>query len=82
MGRYVGRKHRKPNGQRFKEHIGYGAKSTYALHLSHWAQDFPYLELTCHYAQYQEGTAQNLLQALEDALWEKKTPMFGRKGSK
>lgn len=68
--------------KRFKEHIGYGAKTTYALHLSHWAQDFPLLELALHYAQYQEGTSQDLLQALEDALWEKKMPMFGRKGSK
>lgn len=68
--------------KRFREHIGYGAKTTYALHLSHWAQDFPDLELIWHYAQYQEGTSQDLLQALEDTLWEKKMPMFGRKGSK
>jgi len=68
--------------KRFKEHIGYGAKSTYALHLSHWAQDFPLLELSLHYAQYREGTPQDLLQSLEDALWEQRNPMFGRKGSK
>jgi hypothetical protein len=68
--------------KRYKEHIGYGAKATYALHLAHWAQDFPSLQLTLAYAEYQQGTEQDLLQALEDALWEKLQPMFGRQGSK
>lgn len=68
--------------KRYKEHIGCGAKATYALQLRHWAQDFPSLQLTLAYAEYHQGTEQDLLQALEDALWEKLKPMFGRQGSK
>jgi hypothetical protein len=42
--------------KRYKEHIGYGAKATYALQLRHWAKDFPSLQLTLAYAEYHQGT--------------------------
>lgn len=68
--------------KRCKEHMGFGTKSTYALQLAHWAQGFPSLRLRLDYAQYQVGTGQDILQALEDTLWDNLKPMFGRKGGK
>lgn len=67
--------------QRLKEHLGYGAKGTYALHLAHWASRFPVeLEFMC--AKYQAGLGPEVYQALEDTLWNEMSPMFGRKGAK
>lgn len=67
--------------QRLKEHLGYGAKGTYALQLAHWAGRFPAeLEFKC--AKYQTGLAPEVYQALEDTLWDEMSPMFGRKGAK
>jgi hypothetical protein len=67
--------------QRLKEHLGYGAKGTYALHLAHWASQFlVQLEFKC--AKYRAGLDPEIYQALEDALWNGMSPMFGRKGAK
>lgn len=67
--------------KRFKEHLGYGASRTYALQLIHWAQPLGVqLEFVC--AKYPDDTAPNVIQALEDTLWQKRKPMFGRMGSK
>lgn len=68
--------------KRLKEHIGQGVKQTYALHICHWATDFPQVEIEFDFAQYEKNTNQELLQTLEDVLWEKQNPMFGRQGSK
>lgn len=67
--------------KRIKEHLGFGSETTYALKLSAWLplDDFP-LELTC--AVYPEGLSATVISALEDALWERLKPMFGRKGSR
>jgi hypothetical protein len=67
--------------QRLKEHLGYGAKGTYALHLAHWASYFP-LELEFKCAKYQAGLDREVYQVLEDTLWDEVSPMFGRKGTK
>jgi hypothetical protein len=64
---------------RFKEHLGFGAKSTYALQLIHWARPLS-LELTFVCAKYAEDTPIEVVQALEDTLWETRRPMFGRQG--
>jgi len=77
---YVGSSH--DIFKRIKEHLGIGAKSTYALNLSYWSQDFPSLEISLHYAQYADDTDSDLLQTLEDTLWIEKQPMFGRKGGR
>jgi hypothetical protein len=67
--------------QRLKDHLGYGAKSTFGLHLAHWASGLPIeLEFTC--AKYQAGLDPQVYQALEDTLWDEMSPMFGRKGAK
>lgn len=65
--------------KRVAEHLGYGARQTYALHLRHWARDLGLtLDLVC--AQYPDDTPLPVLQALEDALWQARRPMFGRQG--
>ena len=67
--------------QRLKDHLGYGAISTYGLHLAHWANHFP-LELEFVCAKYRAGCELEVYQLLEDALWDEMAPMFGRKGAK
>ena len=64
---------------RFRDHLGFGAKGTYALQLVHWAPPLSLLlEFVC--ARYAEDTPREVIQALEDTLWEASRPMFGRKG--
>jgi hypothetical protein len=65
--------------QRLKEHLGFGSKQTYALHLMHWARSLD-LEIKFECAKYPPGTSKIALQALEDTLWEELLPMFGRQG--
>jgi len=67
--------------KRLREHLGYGAKATYALQLIHWARPLS-LELEFVCAKYAENTPPEAIQALEDTLWETKRPMFGRRGRK
>lgn len=65
--------------KRLSEHLGYGAPGTYALQLRHWAQPLSLrLEFCC--ARYAEVVPHSVVQALEEALWERKAPMFGRRG--
>ena len=67
--------------KRLGEHLGYGAPSTYALQLRHWARPLSLrLEFCC--ATYNDTTPYSVVQVLEDALWESKAPMFGRQGRK
>ncbi len=66
---------------RLKDHLGYGPRGTYALHLVHWARPLGLaLDLVC--AAYAQDTPAEVLQALEDMLWELRRPMFGRRGQK
>ena len=67
--------------KRLSEHLGYGAAGTYALQLIHWAQPLQ-LSLRFVCAKYSDETPYAIVQALEDALWEDKQPMFGRQGRK
>lgn len=66
---------------RFKGHLGYGAKGTFALQLAHWAQELN-LELDFICAEYPQETPSEVLQALEDTLWDTLKPMFGRRGQR
>lgn len=66
---------------RLKEHLGYGAAGTYALHLAYWANPFN-LEIEFQCAKYPTGFASDVYQILEDTLWKEMAPMFGRKGAK
>ena len=64
---------------RFRDHLGFGPKGTYALQLVHWAPQLSLqLEFVC--ARYAEDTPAEVIAALEDTLWDARRPMFGRKG--
>lgn len=65
--------------RRFKDHLGFGARTTYALQLVHWAPPLS-LQLDFVCAKYAEDTSFEVIQALEDTLWEARRPMFGRQG--
>jgi hypothetical protein len=65
--------------KRLRDHLGYGAKKTYALQLIHWAGPLS-LEVEFVCAKYSDDTPSVALQALEDTLWETSAPMLGRRG--
>lgn len=67
--------------QRFKEHLGYGSRSTYSLQLAHWAYNLN-LELDFIYAEYPQDIGRDILQVIEDTLWDKLQPMLGRRGQR
>jgi hypothetical protein len=67
-------------GRRFREHLGYGARGTYALHLSHWARNLIPMRLFFTAARYPPGVDSQLLGLMEDQLWDTLRPMFGRRG--
>lgn len=67
--------------QRFKEHLGYGSKKTYSIQLAHWASNLN-LELDFIYAKYPEDIAHDVIQVIEDTLWDILSPMFGRRGAR
>lgn len=67
--------------KRLAEHLGYGARKTYALQLLHWARPLALtLEFVC--AKYSNHTPFHVVQAFEDTLWQLRQPMFGRQGRK
>jgi hypothetical protein len=67
---------------RLEQHLGFGSSpKTYALQLAHWAADLD-LPLALAYAASPIGLAPAATQALEDALWDKLQPMFGRRGAR
>lgn len=67
---------------RLKQHLGYSAaKGTYSLQLKHWATSLS-LDLTFSCARYNSEHAQDVLQALEDTLWDINRPMLGRRGAR
>jgi hypothetical protein len=65
---------------RIKQHLGYGNRGTYAMHLSHWASRLR-LATTLTIAKYPQMEAR-VRQALEDALWDKVKPILGRRGTR
>ena len=70
--------------RRFNDHLGYGPQGTYALHLSSWARELsiPLEIVVLRYdvEGYEVELRENVIGALEDALWTTLNPMFGRKG--
>jgi len=65
--------------KRLREHCGHGARRTYSLQLNHWAATL-HLPLRLHCAHYVNSVNNDMLQALEDRLWNELKPMFGRRG--
>lgn len=66
---------------RFREHLGYGHKSVYAMQLAYWASaaNVP-VRFTA--ARYAPTVSDEVLGALEDQLWSQLQPMMGRQGRK
>ena len=65
---------------RIKQHLGYGAKKTYSLQLRHWITSLEGdIDITIY--QFSE-IEQQVLQLMEDALWNKLQPMFGKRGAR
>lgn len=65
--------------KRLLEHLGFGARSTYALQLAHWVGDLVGT-LSIEALIYDDISA-NVLCALEEQLSAELKPMFGRRGS-
>lgn len=67
--------------KRTVEHLGLGSPKTYALHLAHWAGALD-LPILFEFAIYDPCVASETLGHMEDTLWDKSQPMFGRRGSR
>lgn len=66
--------------KRFKEHCGICNKATYALKLKNWIKDQP-IHVEFHYCEIPTDD-QEILQNLEDGLWLRLKPVFGKYGGK
>jgi len=64
---------------RIKQHIGFGHTHTYSLRLKHWCSPLR-LKLTLY--EFSKNVDTEAFQQIEDEIWEKLKPMFGKKGSK
>jgi len=67
--------------KRVAEHLGFGSKHTYALHMRYWAE---ILEGRFSIVIYRFDDCENkkVIQAIEDGLWDQLKPMFGKQGAK
>ena len=61
--------------KRVKQHLGNGPRSTYALHLSHWASE---REIEIQILQY--DVPREVLQLIEDSISSELKPAFGKMG--
>jgi Uri superfamily endonuclease len=61
--------------RRIKQHLGNGPKSTYALHLSHWAAE---QEIEIEILQY--NVPREFLQLIVDSISSELKPAFGKLG--
>ncbi|MEM8554097.1 MAG: hypothetical protein AAGF71_04635 [Pseudomonadota bacterium] len=66
---------------RLYQHLNNTAKGTYALKLNLWCPDVEN-SLAVEVTPIRAGNGISLLQDLEDALWERSRPMFGKLGGK
>ena len=60
--------------KRIQQHLGYGPKSTYALHLNHWFKGQYQITIKV----FEESL--EVIQILEDALSKELSPAFGKRG--
>lgn len=65
---------------RFKQHLGDGPFGTYAMHMKHWINGIN-LKIEFTYHRF-SSFSDRALQALEDGLWDRLEPMFGKRGAK
>lgn len=60
--------------KRIEQHMGQGHKGTYALHLSHWFAG------RCKVTVRQYNVSDDVLQIIEDDLYDRLKPAFGKQG--
>jgi len=67
--------------KRIREHLGFGHPRTYALHMSQWAGGLDG-GVEMQFFLFDAKVKQKVIQAIEDGLWQRYRPMFGRQGAK
>lgn len=78
---YVGISQGKSIKKRIREHLGVGSQSTYALNLKHWIPENTDIEILIYKASVPQSSLNhmNLLELMEQALWDKLKPMMGKR---
>lgn len=67
--------------KRFREHLGYGYKGTYAMNLAYWFSDLDtYIDFFC--MSCDPNINKDVIQAFEDGLWDNFKPLLGRQGAR
>ena len=66
---------------RIKQHLGFGPKGTYAMHLYHWCKNLN-LDITIDIYTFDKEVSKEAFQAFEDGAWSILKPMLGRQGKK
>ncbi|MGU3577121.1 hypothetical protein ACLBWZ_16520 [Brucellaceae bacterium C25G] len=66
---------------RLRQHL-YRVSSTYALNMGHWINELEKGSLQVDVQLFGSETNNEITQDIEDALWSKYRPMFGRRGSR
>jgi len=67
--------------KRLKEHLGYGSASTYAIQFAYWATSLS-LDIGFCCMRFDSSVSKEVLQAMEDAIFEFCRPMLGRMGAR
>ncbi|MFC6858489.1 hypothetical protein [Zunongwangia atlantica] len=79
---YVGISQEKSFQKRMREHLGAGSKSTYALNLQYWIPDNIQIKISVfkpNIPEYDKKEHLNLMELLEQSLWDKLEPMMGKR---
>ena len=78
---YVGISQGKSFKKRMREHLGSGAKSTYALNLKYWLPADVGIKIIVFKPQIPQSTKNhmNLMELMEQSLWDKLQPMMGKR---
>lgn len=66
---------------RLRQHL-YRVSSTYALNMSHWIGKLDDGSVTVEVQLFDNDIKKQVLQDIEDALWSRYTPLFGRRGAR
>ncbi|MEO9503386.1 hypothetical protein [Nonlabens ulvanivorans] len=77
---YVGSSRAKTFVKRLREHLGYGSKSTYALHINQWLPSNIKISIEFFSINGKASiSGYSALEFLEQALWMQEQPMFGKR---
>lgn len=67
--------------KRIKEHLGFGYQKTYAMNLAFWCNGLN-LDINISCMRYNLTIKKDVIQALEDGLWDYLKPLLGRQGAR